>query len=192
MQLLGGFFSSPIAPYREHFKVINDAFAIIDVNDTIDSSTISLYYQNSNKKDGFSRCGPYHLITGQPLDSSDEAKSPANYFTIGSTMGLLKGLPALSYRIKQGIDLRIKAENTQGGTNGTHIKTIILNDNYVPYRTKENVNYLLNLNIDTLLLPIGSPTLESYMNHIRQNKILVLFPLTGNPKFRSPDLKKHY
>ena len=185
-----GVFSSPIKPHRVHFNAMHDAFAIINLHDTIETSTISLYRQNSRVKDGFTRYNIYHLITGEPLSSLDKAKKPANYFTIGSTMGLFGGVPAMAYRVQQGMTMRIEAENVQGGVNGTHIKTIVYNDSYIPYLARQNVDYLLNdLNVKTLLLPVGSPTLESYINYIRDNKLLVLFPVTGGPQFRSPDLK---
>ena len=66
----------------------------------------------------------------------------------------------------------------------------IRDDAYDAPKAIENIDYFLNvLKISTLIAPVGTPTLESYLGKVKMSQLLVLFPLSGSDLFRSPDLK---
>jgi ABC-type branched-subunit amino acid transport system substrate-binding protein len=64
-----------------------------------------------------------------------------------------------------------------------------LDDEYTPEKTRTIIKQFLNDNIDIILCPMGSPTLESYLDLVREKKVLVLFPNTGAPIARKSDLE---
>ena len=67
---------------------------------------------------------------------------------------------------------------------------MVLDDEYDPKKTLERVQSLIDhQKIDRLLMPLGSPTLESYLDLVKAGKVLVLFPHTGSSLFRHADLK---
>ena len=55
--------SAPIMPYQTYYNFFYDAFGVIDVTIPITDSTITLYNQNINKKDGFKKNVPLNLNT---------------------------------------------------------------------------------------------------------------------------------
>lgn len=64
-----------------------------------------------------------------------------------------------------------------------------MDDEYVPEKARTNVeSFMKTYNSTLFLCNLGSPTMESYLDLIKQNKIFVFFPATGAPLFRKPDL----
>ena len=183
-------FSSPISTHRGKLELHFDSFALLDIKDSITNSTITLFNRKAQAVDKkFKRKSIYNIANGMQLDRETRKTQPSNEFYLGSTMGLVTGLPGLSRRVKQGMLIRIKEANQEGGVNGTHLRVFIKNDNYTPYIARRNItDFIENYNIRTFLLPIGSPTLQSYLHYVKENKILVLFPITGSPTYRTPDL----
>lgn len=183
-------FSSPISTHRGKLELHFDSFALLDIKDSITNSTITLFNRKAQAVDKkFKRKGIYNIANGMQLDRETRKTQPSNEFYLGSTMGLITGVPSMARRVKQGMLIRIKEANQEGGVNGTHLRVFIKNDNYTPHIARRNMsNFIKDYGIDTFLLPTGSPTLHSYLDYVRENKILVLFPITGSPAFRTPEL----
>ncbi|MFA6066503.1 MAG: ABC transporter substrate-binding protein [Candidatus Babeliaceae bacterium] len=180
--------SCPTQIYQEFFDFYADAFAQLKLGATIDQATIQLFYQDLRNKAGFKQSPVYNLVSGQITDANVTESKPT--YTIGSTMALTKGVFFMGQRIKRGISTLINQQNQLGGINGHIIKTIIFDDEYERSLALKNVEILRNrYKIDTLLLPVGSPTLEAYIDLVKSGKITVLFPVTGAPYFRKPELK---
>lgn len=181
-------FSPSIFIYQQFYDFYYDAFALIDTNShNITQSTITLYNRDTRTKDPFKKDGTFNLATGMPIKNGKE-KIPTKEFFIGSSMSLQKGVPILGKNVKRGMSVRINKENQNGGIKDHIIRAIVLNDNYVPHEARQNIDNLLAHNIDTILLPIGSPTLAAYERYLKENKVLTLFPVTGAKRFRNSDL----
>jgi len=178
--------SSPIMPYQVYYDFFYDAFAIVDVTIPISESTITLYNQNLKKKDGFKKNRTFNLLTGVSVDIE---RGIATDLIIGSSLSLVSGVASMGKQVKRGISARLREANQAISGNNYHIKLIIYNDDYVPYLARRNISRFLKKDgIDIVLCPTGSPTLFSYLDYIKEDKILVLFPITGSSIFRKKDL----
>ena len=65
----------------------------------------------------------------------------------------------------------------------------MVDDEYTPRKTVQEVKRFLEQGIDILLTPMGSTTLAAYLDLVKEGKVLVLFPMTGASLFRKKDLK---
>ncbi|MCL5874981.1 MAG: ABC transporter substrate-binding protein [Candidatus Dependentiae bacterium] len=180
--------SSPTQIYQEFFNFYYDAFAELTLGATIDQATIQLYYQDLRSKVGFKADMPFRVTSGQAV--YDALKFDTAPYYIGSTLALTKELSFMGQSVQRAISVVINESNKSGGINGHSIRPVILDDKYEPSLARANVETLINKkNINTLLLPIGSPTLDAYLDLVQENKVSVLFPVTGSPVFRKKDLK---
>lgn len=183
--------SSPIQAHQKSLDFFYDAFAEITIYNPIVQSTINIYNRDiRNPQDPFKKGNVYKIISGMMISNDPNQKAPEGSFTIGSSMALKKGVPILSERIKRGMSTRINEINQKGGIKNQHIRSVVYNDNYLPHLARPNIDQLINKEkTDVILLPTGTPTLESYDEYTKTGKVLVLFPITGAPEFRDPQFK---
>ena len=106
---------------------------------------------------------------------------------VGSTIDLSKGVKLQGRAVKVGIDLRLK--EAREANDHAISRVVIVDDEYTPTVTRREIESFLERGIDIILTPVGSPTLEAYLDLVKEGKVLVLFPITGAPLFRKPDLK---
>lgn len=103
-------------------------------------------------------------------------------------MSLVQGVPMLGRMMKQGLMTRVNKENReQGGIDGRIIRVIVKNDDYYPPKTRDNILEFIERGIDITLLAIGTPTLLSYLDLIKEGKLVALFPVTGAPILYTPE-----
>jgi ABC-type branched-subunit amino acid transport system substrate-binding protein len=182
--------SSPIMAYQSYYNFYYDAFIEIDAKLPLNKAIIKLWNNNIKTPTNFTHQTSYNLVTSIPISKFKEEQLSKPDIRIGSTMSLKRGVAIMGKRIKRGMDIRINRQNQSGGINGQHIEVIIYNDDYTPFLARQNINHLINTdNTHLILLPIGSPTLNSYIDYAKDNTLTILFPVTGSPLFRNPDLK---
>ena len=126
-----------------------------------------------------------------PPIEKPKVKKEIEQLVLGSTLDLSKGVKFLSKRLKQGTELRLAKEKA---INGMVPQIIFRDDEYTPSKARDNVEQFLKDDIDILFSPVGSPTLEAYLDLVEAGQVLILFPNTGAPIFRKPELKNmiHY
>ncbi len=108
----------------------------------------------------------------------------------GCTLDLSKSVRNQGVSLQEGLLAKFNSVNASGGIIGKQLQLVFLDDQYTPSIARENILQFLNeFHTDMILSPVGSPMLESYLDLIKQEKILVLFPVTGGSIFRSPQLK---
>ena len=113
--------------------------------------------------------------------------TPTGDIVVGTTLGLTGNIAEESASVKTGLELRIKQENDKGGINGRKIRLIVLDDEYKPAKARANVEELINKhNVDIILFPIGSATTKSYLDLVKEKKVVVLFSASGSMALRSP------
>ena len=124
-------------------------------------------------------------------EEPDEDEGSADQeVVIGSTLDLSKSASMIGKPVKEGLDLAFKRVLKTGGAGQFLPRILMYDDGYTPSKTRSLVMDLLNKsNIDIFLNSVGSPTTESYLDLIKDGKVLVLFPYTGAPIFRKPELK---
>jgi len=181
--------SSPIYPHRKFYPFTYDAYAVVEIGQRIPESIIRVYHQPYDSKAlQFTQAGAYNVYTGVPEEQA-QAQHVTHTFDIGSTMGLILNLRVMSSQTRQGAMMKINMENQKGGIHdSTHIRMYTYNDDYQPYKAQQNIQHMIDQGITTILCPTGTPTLAGYLDKVRNNEILVLFPITGSPLFRKPDL----
>ncbi len=184
------FFSSPLPTYQEYFDFNLDAFGLLSIKKPLSKSTITVFTRHiKSKEQSFEKQSSYNLVTGLEIMQQGGQKAP-DLITIGSSMALVQGVPIMGQRTKRGMNTRILQENQNGGIHGRHLNTVVYNDNYTPFMTRTNINRLRKKNkTDIILLPVGSPTLGSYLDYVKNKDVIVLFPITGGPQFRDPELE---
>ncbi|MGB8366783.1 MAG: ABC transporter substrate-binding protein [Candidatus Babeliales bacterium] len=175
--------SAPIMAYQVYYNFYYDAFALLDVKMPILNSTITLYNQNIKKKDGFKKNESLNLITGVP---SNRKRKSVN-LAIGSTMALVGGLPSSGGEVKRGVSAAIR-ESNQAIDNNFHIKLVIYNDDYNAHLARKNVKRFMEEGIDIILCPVGTPTVNAFLDYVKEEKILVLFPISGSELFHKKNL----
>ena len=108
---------------------------------------------------------------------------------IGCSLDLSKGASAQGKPVKEGISLYIAHYNQKGGYKGRPVKIVFMDDEYSPEKARINVEEFMKKYKSTLFLcNLGSPTVQAYLELIRQGKLFLFFPITGAPIFRQPDL----
>ncbi len=108
----------------------------------------------------------------------------------GSLMDLSRNQQGISRQSIAGINLVFNAVNEKGGIHGSRLSLVVLDDEYDPAKSRVQIRSLMDTHkIHTLLMPLGSPTLESYLDLVKEQKVCVLFPNTGSSLFRDPQLK---
>lgn len=126
-----------------------------------------------------------HYLSKTKAQSSAAKKQE---LVFGSTIDMKRGVKIFSDRFRSGILLALENAEKHGGINGRVPRIIFTDDEYTPSKARENALQFLEQGIDTLVSPVGSPTLEKYLDLVEQGKLLVLFPGTGAPIFRKPHL----
>lgn len=206
-------FSGPNVIYKYYFHFFYDAFAILTIGPSLAETTITLYNQDVRDIVGFRKVMTYNILTGQsllqptsleppfgPLFEKKEitaqgkeklATTPAITGTIqlGSTMDFSKSNRLLSKNMQLGISALINEVNQTGGINGKLLQVTFLDDQYMPIQSRKNIETLMAQGIKFILCPIGTSTLLSSLDLIKQKKIFVLFPNSGSSEFRQPDLE---
>ncbi len=109
---------------------------------------------------------------------------------IGCTLDLTKGVSPLGKRARDGIMLCINQVNAQGGIDGRTVNVIFMDDEYSPEKARINVEQFMKTYKSSLFLGnLGSPTLQAYLELLKEKKLFLFFPTTGAPLFRTPDIK---
>lgn len=183
--------SCPNRVYQDFFKFYYDAFAVIEMGTSVVRSILTLYNQDIRGLGGF-KSTHFDIIFGNQLkskiDSAEAHRVPP--FKFGSTLAATGSLSSLGGDVERGIDAAVHDQNQEGGIKGQYIRPFIFDDEYVPRFARKNIDKLVkDYGIDIILAPVGSPTLASYVQRALDDEVVVLFPYTGGPQFRTPDVK---
>lgn len=180
-------FSSPTLVHQQLFDAYFDAFVLIDVPENFTETTITLYHQDVREKEGFVKKDSFNIITTQRTQPGVPAQPDLLF---AATMDFSKSTNSIGKRVDDGLRLRFEVEQDKGGIKGYQPRILTFDDQYTPNITREKVEFIKNeLHIDKLIGSQGSPSLESYLDYVKKGDLLIMFPFTGAPIFRKPDLK---
>ncbi len=183
-----GILSAPMKNTLTRNTIHNNAFALLTLADTVAASTITLYQTPINTSDTYTRAHASYLISGIRQTATTPPQALTSVFDIGSSIALIQGVPVLGQLALRGAALRINEINTAGGINAHSIRFTVYNDDYIPHKTRSNITKLIDRNIRSVIIPVGSPTLSAYIQELIEGKITVFFPITGSPAFRKADI----
>ncbi len=186
-------FSSPTERNQYLYKFYYDAFAQVTIHQAMKQWTIALFHERVPQLKGFTRASVYNLISGNTLKRKKDAADVKDFF-FGSTMDLSKGASPIGKRVEEGLQLAFTQARSEKIVPHIMPRLTTVNDEYTPQKTRNAVEDLIAKGITILLGSQGSASLESYLDLIEDEKVLVLFPLTGAPEFRKPNLSHliHY
>ena len=185
-------FSAPNELYREYFHFYFDAFILLTIGKTFDSSTLTLFNHDTRKPEvAFAKAVSYNAVSGRKIlyqkEESLLKEKPPLY--IGCTLDLTKGASNQGKAVKMGMAMRVDHENEKGGINGRRLEVVYMDDEYSPTKARANVEKFIKKYKSRLFLcNLGSPTLQAYLDLLKEGKIFIFFPATGAPLFRQPGL----
>ncbi len=114
-----------------------------------------------------------------------KADTVDNTLIIGSSLDLSRGIWTEGYAVQEGIN----AVFAHAHIPGIQLKLDARDDQYMPDKARDNIKSLLNEHIDILLMPMGSETFQSYLDIIKEGKILALFPTPGSARMHDPSIR---
>lgn len=183
-------FSSPTRFHQIINKFYYDAFAIITLGEQLNQSIIKIYNHDTRTNEPFVLREQYFLMSGEKIDPTKKNHKPQVIVKVGSTMDLTKSVSNMGKAISQGILACLDRYNERiNEKHGKKLTVVILDDWYTPFKAREDIDYLMNdEHINTLILPLGTPTLQASLEFLKTGAITVLFPITGSVMFRKQDL----
>lgn len=182
--------SSPTRVYRDYFDFNSDAFVILEMSEKLSESILSLYSRDVRTDNDFSKTD-YDIIFGMKLTDHNDMKKKVrrepHFFA--TTLPLTGSLAVLGRSVNWGLQAAVKEVNENGGVGGHFVKPLVFDDQYVPRFARKNIEtFHKDYKVDSVVVPVGSPTLASYSDRAKSDTAL-LFPYSGGPQFRDPELK---
>lgn len=186
-------FSSPTERNQRLYKFYYDAFVQLNITRDINGWTIALFHQKARDQKGFVKAAVYNIVSGHTIKGKKDGTDVKDFF-FGSTMDLSKGASPIGKRVDEGLQLAFDKARVEKMVPSIMPRLTIVNDEYTPQKTRFAVDDLIAKGISILIGSQGSASLESYLDLIEDEKVLVLFPFTGAPEFRKPNLSHliHY
>lgn len=178
--------SSPIYVHKVYLDFYDDAFAELLVKDTVEKASVARVYNDIRTRNGFIKGEPLSVISAQPIHEHTETKA----IGLASSMSLVRGVPTMGQQVQRGLNVMVNQYNASAVDHRHSIRLYISNDDYVPSQARANVLDFIEHGINFLILPIGTPTLMSYIDLLKDKDIALFFPVTGSSGLRKKDFTK--
>lgn len=193
-------FSAPVVVYSRIGLLVNDSYAILPVEHSFAVSSIFgvesepfelqsginlLTHPIEQKRWRFSLAYGHQLQTKESINLLNQSKP---YF-VCSSVDLSGGLQGMGIGIKEGMEACFLWANFKREVPGIYFRPVVLDDGYDPELMKKNTDLFMRLfGADNMLLAMGSPTVSGILPLCKSGQIVLFFPATGSPYFRSPQL----
>lgn len=186
--------SSPTIAYQKMYNFYMDSYVEITIEIPIEKTTIKQHYQDVRKLTGFKTGRVYNMFSGQ-ADEQFRAQSKVELVNVGTTTDLKGALVHFGTELYTGLALAFNKQNQDGVIPGCLAELIVLNDGHSPIRSRRNIEALMK-DFDTKIM-IGldeTMLLNAYLDLVLKKDFLVMFPVNGVEKFRSPQYSNviHY
>lgn len=180
-------FSSPTRVHQLVNHFFNDAFVILTLGKTIHTTVMELYNRDSRYDQPFHMVARYAAASGRALGATEKLEAESrDQIILASTNDLSKGAAAVGRGLTTGVDLAVKEANSRGGIHGRQIKYIKRDDGYDPSRARANMDAFMTTDkANFVIISNGAPNLRASLDLIEKDNVLLLFPSTGAPRFRS-------
>lgn len=183
--------SSPVRVYQDRFGFYDDSFVILTMGSSLRDTFLTHHYRDIRGVAKFTTVFA-DLLPGIKCltlqDVRQVQKKPIYRF--GSSTALFGGYGASGVPIKWGIEVATIQINQQGGVNGYLLDPVVLDDEYEGRLASINARKLTDeYGIDVFVSPQGTPTLNGYLDRVKNGEIAVLFPRSGANQFYDKKLK---
>jgi ABC-type branched-subunit amino acid transport system substrate-binding protein len=180
--------SSPTPLYQDYFNFYYDAFCILKVPKEINNSIITLYSRDVRKSQTSFSANTYSFLLGKALKDGQSSPYINGTIALCTSVDLSKNLKGIGVPMKTGISMRVNKQNTEGGLHHKRITLTVHDDNYIPARARRNIEGCMQQDkAQFIVCPVGTSTLNAFLDLVQQKKILVLFPQSGYSDFRKPE-----
>lgn len=170
-------FSSTNAILENYFSINQQHFARLTINSNLSATTLT-YFKEDLETHTFNE---YEKVSAGLVQ---------NAITFGSTMDSSKGVSFQGTAIKQGVELSFNRQNLSENLYKKYFQFISLDDQYNPtIARKQALTLMEEYKINQLLCSIGSPTIESYLDLIKNKQLYLFFPITGADFLRNSELE---
>lgn len=183
-------FSCPSQSFQSMFDFFWDTIICIEPTPSWDSAKALVMRHDVRSKSIEFEETWRHLMSGKVLKPGETLKTQWMDLTIGCPLDLSESSKVLGERLRAGIDLRIRQLNREGGINGKLVRVYFVNDHYSPAETVRITEDLVQRTGTNLILTtLGTSTTQALLPLVKDEKILLLFPYTGDDRFRQESLK---
>lgn len=174
--------SSPTLVHKEFLDFHDDAFALVQVDNTVAKAHISAVHQERNNT-FFTREPSLNMLSGRPIKTEITLKD----FTIGSSISLVRGIPIVGKQMSYGINSRVREFNGNPKHRGNIIRLKIENDDFIPRFAHHNIEKQLEEGIRSFLLPLGNETVFSIKDLMKNKNAGIFFPRAQASALRKPN-----
>lgn len=170
-----GILSSPTLVHKKFLDFHDDAFALVQIGDTVREARISAIHQERNSQ-VFEHEEALNMLSGRVASNETFLKD----IRIGSSSSLIRGTPVLGKQLAYGLNTRIREFNINPQYRGNVMSIDIENDDTIPRFAHKNIQHLLDKGIRYFLLPLGNETLLASYDAIKSSDAAVFFPRAGS------------
>ncbi len=104
---------------------------------------------------------------------------------VGSTLDYTRHLRAEGILIKTTLETYFSELDRDNVLGARTVRLRVLDDGYVPEQARRNVQELRSTyHTNIILTPVGSPTLQRYLDLVMRGDLIVLFPISESPSYR--------
>jgi len=169
-------FSGCTPMMKEYYDFSTHSYVLFDQN------SITHVYRVAGQKKYQQKV--YSIYTG--LLGTEKRK----ILKIGSSLDLSGQVKAIGVPVQEGIFASLLEKNNDKNF-PVFIREYIFDDNYIPFKTHKNITMLKEQGIQTILMPVGTVNLDTYIKEIKESSLIVLFPIANG---RYSDVKNliHY
>lgn len=184
-------FSAPVKVFQDVLGFYRDSFVVMEIGRSLNESILAHYSRDIRTSEEFVE-NLYDFGSGSYLKNRAAQaavhQNPPYFF---GCSGPLTGTNSPMFnQIKRGLEVACMEANLHGGVAGSAIWPIFLDDQYIPRRAKENVEYLRKeFKTDVFVLSYGTQTALDYLDAVKKGEIALIFPFTGTDALRDPALK---
>lgn len=177
--------SASTQTYQKEYDFFVDSYADVTIGLPMRNSTITQHYQDARNRTGFKVGRAYNMFSSQSQDQFKALKQLTE-LRVGTSIDLKRATRDLGQQIKKGLSLAVNTQNQKGTIPGHIVSLTVLSDDYETALARRNIEILAKeYNTSIILNPGESEVIDAYLDLIRKNKMIVLFPFTGVVKFRS-------
>lgn len=182
----------PSYAYKEQLKFYKNSFMEIAIEDQLSESIAIIHERDITTKQPFMQ-KKYDIVFGTKLPDQECVRALKKLrqnqpYKIGSSLAVYDGVDGAPRGLQKGLSAAFARKNATGGIQETLLQMIVVDDEYLPSNSKKNVFALQKMGVEAILLPQGAKNINTFMSLVKEGKISVFFPRTGEKSLRDPSM----
>ncbi len=171
--------SAPTATYQKLYNFYTDSYVDIVIKNPMKKTSITQYYQDVRKRDGFIVGRIYNMFSGQ-AEEQFTTLAQHTMINVGTTVDLQGATSTLGKQTKAGISLAINKQNQQGIIANHLITLSVFNDGGIITKIRPTIEILMKEHKANIILsPNEALVRKEYLDLVEKKEILVAFPFNA-------------